>query len=77
MVLPSKLRTYLTWMKGRIEAFNNIAFQTLQRPEPKIFGTKEENGVRTPHVQSMRSYAHTLEKHAKMTFLSKHAKLPF
>ena len=63
-------------MKGRIQAFNNVTFQTLQRPELKMFGKREENGVSNPHVLSMRSYAHTLEKHAKMTFLSKHAKLP-
>ena len=41
-----------------------------------MFGTREENGVSTPHVRSMRSYAHTQEKHAKRDFLSKHAILP-
>ena len=52
-------------MKGRIQAFNNNAFQTLQRPKPKMFWTMEENGVITAHVLSMRSYAHTQAKHAK------------
>ena len=55
-------------MKGRIQAFNNIAFQTLQRPEPKMFGTREENGVSAPHLLSMRSYAHIQEKKQKETF---------
>ena len=63
-------------MKRRIQDFNNIAFQTLQRPESKIFGKREENGVSTPHVLSMGSYAHTQAKHAKKDFLSKHAILP-
>ena len=40
------------------ESLNNVAFQTLQRPEPKMFGKREENGVSTPHVLSMRPYAH-------------------
>ena len=69
-------RTYPTWMKGEIQAFKDMAFQTLQRPEPIMFGTWEENWVCTPHVLSMRSYAHTQAKHAKRVFLSKHAKLP-
>ena len=55
-------------MKGRIQAFNNVAYQTLQRPEPKIFGKREENGVSTPHVLSMRPYAHIQAKHAKKGF---------
>ena len=41
-----------------------------------MFGKIEENGVSTPHVLSMGSYAHTQAKHAKKDFLSKHAKLP-
>ena len=60
---PWKLRTYPTWMKRRIQDFNNIAFQIIKRPEPKIFGTRKENGVSTPYLLSMRSYAHTQEKH--------------
>ena len=63
-------------MKQKIQAFNNIAFQTLQGPEPKMFGTREENGVSTPHVLSMRSCAHTQAKHAKKDFISKHTILP-
>ena len=73
---PQKLRTYPTWMKGTIQDFNNIAFQTLLRPEPKMFGTREENGVSTLHVLSMRFYAHTQAKYAKREFLSKHVILP-
>jgi len=60
-------------MKERIQAFNNVAFQ---RPESKMFGKREENGVSTPHVLSMRSYAHTQEKHDKRDILVKHAILP-
>ena len=63
-------------MKGIIQAFNNVAFQTLQRTEPKMFARREVNGVSTPNVLSMGSYAHTQAKHAKKDFLSKHAKLP-
>ena len=33
--------------------------------EPKMFGTREEYGVNTPHVLSMRSYAHREAKYAK------------
>ena len=62
-------------MKGRIQAFNNIAFQTLQQPQLKIIGKGEENGVSNPHVLSMRSYAHTQAKHAKKDFLSNQSKL--
>ena len=68
--------TYPTWMKGRIQDINNIAFQNFQGLETKMFGTREEYGVSTPHVLSMRSYAHTPAKHAKRDFLLKHAKLP-
>ena len=49
--------------------------KTPQQPEPKMYGKKEENGVSTSHVLSMRSYAHTQAKHAKRDFLLKHAKL--
>ena len=63
-------------MKGRIQAFKDIAFQALQRPEPKMLGTRKKNGVSTPHLLSMRSYAHTQVKHAKKGLLSKHAILP-
>ena len=59
-----KLRTYTTWMKRIIQDFINIAFQALQQPEHKIFGTKAENGVSTPHVVSMRYFEHTEAKHA-------------
>ena len=65
---PQELTTCPTWMKGRIQAFNNNAFQTLQRPKPKMFGIREENGFSTPHVLSMRSYAHVQEKKQKETF---------
>ena len=39
---------------------------------------REENGVSTPHILSMRSYAHTQSKHAKRDFffISKHAFIP-
>ena len=63
-------------MNLRIQAFNNVAFQTLQRPEPKMFGTREENEISTPYALSMRSYAHTQAKHAKIEFLLNHAILP-
>ena len=63
-------------MEERIQAFNNIASQTLQRPEPKMFGTREQNGFSTPHVLSMISYLHTQAKHGKMKFVLKHAILP-
>ena len=51
-------------MKGRTQAFDNVAFQTLQRSEPKLFGKREENGVSTPYILSIRSYVHTQAKHA-------------
>ena len=41
-----------------------------------MFGTREENRVSTPHVISMRSYAHAQAKYAKRDFLSKHVILP-
>ena len=63
-------------MKERTQAFNNFAFQILQQPKSKMFGKREENGVSTPHVLCMRSYAHAQGKHAKKDFLSKYAKLP-
>ena len=58
-------------MKGGIQDFNNIAFQTLQRPEPKMFGTRQENGVSAPHLLSMRSYPHSKAKHAKEGLFNK------
>ena len=41
-----------------------------------MFGIREENGFSTPHVLSMRSYAHTQAKRAKRDFLSKYDILP-
>ena len=38
---------------------------SLQRLEPKFFRKRGNNGVSTPHVLSMRQYAHKIEKHAK------------
>ena len=38
---------------------------SLQCPEPKILGKREENGVSTPHALSIRPYAHIISKHAK------------
>ena len=52
-------------------SLHNVAFQTLQWSEPKMFRKREENGFSTPHVLSMRPYAHTQAKHAKKDFLSK------
>ena len=43
----------------------------LQRLEPKMFGKREENGVSTPHVLSIRPYAHIKAKHAKKDHLLK------
>ena len=37
----------------------------------------QENGVSTPHVLSIRSYAHTQSKHAKMGILSNMQFYPF
>ena len=58
-------------MKERIQGFNNVAFKTLQSPNPKIFGKREENELSTLHVLSMRTYAHTQAKHDKREFLVK------
>ena len=41
-----------------------------------MFEIREENGFSTPHVLSMRSYAHTQAKDVEGDFLSKHAILP-
>ena len=71
MTLPSKVEGLPHLDKGRIQAFNNVAFQTLQRPEPKMFEKREENGVSTPHLLSMRSYAHTQTKYNKKDFFSR------
>lgn len=67
---PQMLRTYPTWMKGRIQTFNNVAFQTLQQLEPKSL-RREENGFSTSHVLCMRPYEHLQAKHAKMGLLVK------
>lgn len=42
-----------------------------------MFGKREENGVSTPHVLSIRPYAHTQAKHAKMGILSNMQFYPF
>ena len=36
-----------------------------------MFWKRKENGVSTPHVLSMGSYAHTQEKHEKKNFFIK------
>ena len=77
MALPFKVEDLPTWMKVRIQAFNNIAFQTLQRPEPRMFGTREENWVNTPNVLSVRSYTHTQENNLKGTFYQSMTFNPF
>ena len=38
---------------------------------PKCLEKEEENGVSTPHVLSMRPYAHVLAKHTKKGLLVK------
>ena len=43
----------------------------------KCLGKGKENGVSTPHVLSMRPYAHIQAKHAKKGILVKHAIFPF
>ena len=60
----------------KIQAFNDITLKILQRAEPKMIGTRKENGVSNAYVLSMRSYAHTQAKYAKKDFLSKYVKLP-
>ena len=62
--------------EGNIQAFNNVTFITLERPKLKMFGKREENGLSTPHILGMGSYAHTQAKHANRNFLSKHVILP-
>ena len=42
----------------------------------KWWGKREENGVSTPHVLSMRPYAHTTPKHAKKENLVKICHFP-
>ena len=44
---------------------------SLQRLEPKMFGKNKQNGVSTPHVLSMRPYAHIRAKHVKKGYLVK------
>ena len=58
-------------MKEKIQAFNNNAFQTLQRSERKMFCKREENRDNNSHVLSMRPYAHIQAKHAKRGLLVK------
>ena len=41
----------------------------LQRPEPKIFWKREENGVSTLDVLSMRPYTHIIAKYAKKGYI--------
>ena len=41
-----------------------------------MFGTGKKNRVSTPHILSMRSYAHTQGKYAKKGLLSKHVIVP-
>ena len=36
-----------------------------------MFGKKDENGVSTPHVLSIRPYAHITPKHVKKGYLVK------
>ena len=71
MTLPSEVEDLPPWIKIRIQAINNVTFQAHQRPKPKMFGKKEENGVSTPHVLSMRPYAHIRAIHAKKGHLVK------
>ena len=58
-------------MKGTIQAFNNVALETIWTPEPKMFWKREGNGVSTPHVKSMRPYAHIQAKQTKKGLLVK------
>ena len=58
-------------MKGDIQVFNNLTFETLQRPGPKMLGKKEENGVSNSHVPSKRQYARITPKHVKKGHLVK------
>ena len=60
-----------TWMIKNIQAFFMSSQMSLQRPEPKMCGTQEENGVSTPHVLSMRPYAYIRAKHANKGHLAK------
>ena len=41
----------------------------IHRPERKMFGKREENGVSTQHVLRMRPYTHTQAKHAQKGLL--------
>ena len=61
---PSKSEDLPTWVIENIQAFFKSSWMSLSWPEPKMFG-KEENGVSTPLVLSMRPYAHIIAKHAK------------
>ena len=65
MALPSDSEDVPNLDEMKIQAFNNVTFQTLQRLEPIMFRKREENGVSSPHVLSMRPYAHIQAKHVK------------
>ena len=41
----------------------------IHRPERKMFGKREENGVSTQHVLRMRPYTHTKTKDAQNVLL--------
>ena len=64
------VRTYPTW-RMRIKVFLQKSSQAHQRPEPKMFGKKRENGVGTSLALSMRPYAHITLNHAKKGHLIK------
>ena len=58
LVSPSESDDLPTWMIEIIQAFFKSSRMSLQRSKPKTFGKKEENGVSTPLVLSMRPHAH-------------------
>ena len=60
----SQVHNLDSWMNGRIQALKNVAFKTLKRPKPKLFGKREENRVSTPYALNMRPYDHIQEKYA-------------
>ena len=64
MTVTSEVEDLPTWMIKNIQAFFKSSQMSLQRPEPKMFGKREENGVSTPQVLRMRQYAHIITKHA-------------
>ena len=71
LALPSKSEDLPTWVIENIKSFFKSSRMSLQRPKPKNFGKREETGVSTPHVLSMRPYAHIISKHAKKGLLVK------